>query len=65
MSLLSHLLVLGLLGVDLFFGGSLVEDLGGRWAMLGFEFALILGYVMFVLQFGSFFGRPENRDGSN
>lgn len=50
MSLLAHLAVFGLLIVDLVFGASLVERLGGRSAMIGFEFLLILGYVLFVLQ---------------
>jgi hypothetical protein len=57
-SLIAHVLVLALLGIDLFFGGSLVEEFGGRWAMLGFEFLLILGYAFFVLQFGSIFKDP-------
>jgi hypothetical protein len=50
MSLITHLAVLALLGIDLFFGGELVQRVGGRWAMTGFEFVLILGYVIFVLQ---------------
>jgi hypothetical protein len=65
MSLTSHLLVLALLGIDLFFGGHLAEEIGGRWAMIGFEFLLILGYVAFVLQFGSFFGSRSDSGGSN
>jgi hypothetical protein len=65
MSLSSHLLVLGLLVLDLFLGGELAADVGGRWAMLGFEFMLILGYVMFILQFGSFFQDLGGRDGPN
>ena len=50
MSLISHLLVMGLLIVDLIFGGEVVGRFGGRWATMGFEFVLILGYVLFVLQ---------------
>ena len=50
MSLISHLLVMGLLIVDLIFGGEVVERFGGRWATMGFEFVLILGYALFVLQ---------------
>lgn len=50
MSLISHLIVLGLVGIDLFFGGELVGRFGGRWATIGFEFALILGYLLIVLQ---------------
>jgi hypothetical protein len=50
MSLVTHAAVFALLIVDLFVGGSLVERVGGRWAVTGFEFALILGYVIFVLQ---------------
>jgi hypothetical protein len=60
-SLLSHLLVLGLLVLDLFLGGELAADVGGRWAMLGFEFLLILGYVALVLRFGFSPQEPDNR----
>jgi hypothetical protein len=49
-SLLSHVAVLGVLLLDLALGGAVVERLGGRIAMTGFEFAIILGYVLFVLQ---------------
>ena len=50
MSLVSHVAVLGLLLLDLALGGQLIERFGGRIAMTGFEFAIILGYVLFVLQ---------------
>ena len=50
MSFISHVAVLALLVVDLIFGGGLVARFGGRWATMGFEFVLILGYVLFVLQ---------------
>ena len=50
MSLITHLFVFGLLVVDLIFGGEVVERFGGRWATMGFEFVLILGYALFVLQ---------------
>ena len=50
MSFISHVAVLALLVVDLIFGGGLVARFGGRWATMGFEFVLILGYALFVLQ---------------
>jgi hypothetical protein len=57
MSIFFHAAVLGLLVLDLLFGGQLVGRVGGRWAVVGFEFALILGYVLFVLQL-----QPWRRD---
>jgi hypothetical protein len=50
MSLLMHVAILTLLVLDLFAGGALVERYGGRWATTAFEFTLILGYVLLVLQ---------------
>jgi nitrate/nitrite transporter NarK len=50
MSILTHAGILALLVVDLIFGGSLVDRFGGRWATSAFEFALILGYILLVLQ---------------
>jgi hypothetical protein len=50
MSLVAHLGTLALLIVDLAVGGPVVHHLAGRWALTGFEFALILGYVLLVLQ---------------
>ena len=50
MSIFSHVAVLGLLALDLLFGGQMIERFGGRFAVIGFEFVLILGYTLFVLQ---------------
>ncbi len=49
MSLISHLVVLGLLIIDLAVGGPLIDQLAGRWGLIGFEFLLILGYMLLVL----------------
>lgn len=51
MSLIAHLGTLGLLILDLALGGPLISRLAGRWALVGFEFLLILGYMLLVLQF--------------
>jgi hypothetical protein len=58
MSIFSHVAVLGLLVLDLLFGGQMIERFGGRFAVIGFEFVLILGYTLFVLQL-----LPWRRDG--
>jgi hypothetical protein len=58
MSIFSHVAVLGLLVLDLLFGGQMIERFGGRFAVIGFEFVLILGYALFVLQL-----LPWRRDG--
>ena len=58
MSMIGHVAVLGLLILDLAVGGPVVDKLGGRWGLIGFEFLLILGYVLFVLQL-----LPWRRDG--
>jgi hypothetical protein len=58
MSIFAHATVLGLLVIDLLFGGQVIDHFGGRFAVAGFEFALILGYVLFVLQL-----LPWRRDG--
>ena len=50
MSLVAHLGTLALLIVDLAVGGPVVGRLAGRWGLAGFEFALILGYLLLVLQ---------------
>ncbi len=51
MSLVAHLGTLGLLVLDLALGGPVVQHLIGRWGLIGFEFVLILGYMLLVLQF--------------
>lgn len=58
MSIFSHAAVLVLLVLDLLFGGQMIERFGGRYAVIGFEFVLILGYVLLVLQL-----LPWRRDG--
>ena len=58
MSFATHLAVLGLLIIDLAIGAPLAGQLAGRWAILGSEFFLILGYVLFVLQW-----QPWRRSG--
>jgi hypothetical protein len=50
MSLIAHLGTLALLIVDLAVGGPLISHLAGRWGLIGFEFLLILGYMLLVLQ---------------
>ena len=50
MSLIGHLGALALLVIDLAVGGPVVSRLAGRWALIGFEFVLILGYMLLVLQ---------------
>jgi len=50
MSLAMHVAVLGLLLIDLALGGQVVRHFLGRYPTIGFEFAIILGYVLFVLQ---------------
>ena len=50
MSLIAHLGTLALLVLDLAVGGPLISRFAGRWALIGFEFVLILGYMLLVLQ---------------
>jgi hypothetical protein len=50
MSLVTHVAVLGVVVLDLIFGASLVQHFAGSWAAVGFEFIIILGYVLLVLQ---------------
>ncbi len=50
MSLISHLAVLGLVVIDLVVGSPVVGHLAGRWAAIGFEFAILVGYVLLILQ---------------
>ena len=49
MTLFAHLGVLGLVLLDLLLGSPVVSRFGGRWAAVGFEFAVILGYIVLVL----------------
>ena len=62
MSLFTHIAVLVILVVDLIFGAWMVERIGGRYAMLGFEFLLILGYILLVLRMGVLGQRPKSDD---
>ncbi|MEZ4554268.1 MAG: hypothetical protein R3B59_10225 [Dehalococcoidia bacterium] len=52
-----HLLVLTALVVNLWLGGNLIEQWAGHAVRSGFEGALILGYLAWVLRFGGFRGR--------
>ncbi len=63
MSLSMHLAVFGLLVVDLLVGGWAVGRLGGHYATTAFEFVVILGYIVFVLQFAVPWGQKERDDG--
>jgi len=49
MTLFAHLAVLGLVVLDLVVGAPVASRLGGRWAAVGFEFAIVLGYILLVL----------------
>lgn len=49
MSLVAHLAVLGLVLLDLMLGSPAVGRFAGRWAAIGFEFAVVLGYLLLVL----------------
>ncbi len=62
MSFVTHLAVLCVLVVDLIFGAPMMERVGGRFAMLGFEFLLILGYILLVLQLGILGQQPKSDD---
>ncbi len=63
MSLTMHLAVFVLVVVDLLVGGWAVGRLGGRYATTAFEFITILGYIIFVLQWGVPWGQGERDDG--
>ncbi len=60
MSFGTHLAVLGLLIIDLALGAPLAGHFAGGWAIAASEFALILGYVLLVLQW-----LPWRRPGSD
>ena len=62
MSLIAHLAVLALLILDLLIGAPVVAGFGGRFAAMAFEFGIILGYVLFVLQWAVPWGRREGED---
>ncbi len=62
MSLTMHLVALALLILDLSVGGWAIGRLGGRFAAYGFEFVMILGYIVFILQFGVPWGDRNRED---
>jgi hypothetical protein len=57
-----HLLVLGALAVNLWIGGDLVEAWVGQYARVGFELALIFGYLLLVLRIPFGLGRRRPQD---
>ena len=63
MSLTMHLAVFVLVVVDLLVGGWAVGKIGGSYATTAFEFITILGYIIFVLQWGVPWGQRERDDG--
>ena len=65
MSLYSHLAVLAALIIDLTLGAALVDNLLGHYPAVGFEFLIILGYILFVLQWGLPWERRERGDSSD
>ncbi len=62
MSLTMHLAVLGVLILDLALGGWLIGRVAGRLATTAFEFAMIFGYIVFVLQWGVPWGNRDKED---
>ena len=62
MSLTTHVAVLAVVIIDLIFGAAAVGRLGGPYAATAFEFIIILGYVLFVLQWGVPWGKREEDD---
>ncbi len=61
MSLAAHAGILLLVIVDLAFGGPLVHNWLGRPGLLAFEFALLLGYALFVLGLNPFRRNPPEK----
>ena len=62
MSLTMHLAVFVLVVVNLLVGGSAAGRLGGSYATMAFEFITILGYIIFILQWGVPWGQREGDD---
>ncbi len=62
MSLTMHLVALSLLILDLSVGGWAIGRLGGHFATSGFEFVMIFGYIIFILQFGVPWGERDRED---
>ena len=68
MSLTMHFVALTLLVLDLAVGGWAIGRLGGHFAAYGFEFVMIFGYIIFILQWGVPWGernREDNQSESN
>ena len=63
MSLTMHIVVFCLVVVNLLVGGWAAGRIGGHYATLAFEFFTILGYIIFVLQWGVPWGQGERDDG--
>ena len=63
MSLTMHLVVFVLVIVDLLVGGWAAGRLVCSYATTAFEFITILGYIIFVLQWGVPWGQGERDDG--
>lgn len=62
MSLTTHLAVLAIVIIDLIFGAAFVGRFGGGYAATAFEFIIILGYIIFVLQWSVPWGKREEDD---
>ena len=62
MSLFTHLAILAILVVDLVLGATVIERFLGRGPAIGFEFVIILGYLLFILQWGPPWGRRKGGD---
>ena len=52
-----------MLVLDLVLGGQAVRAFGGRYAATAFEFVIILGYVIFFLQWGVPWGQRDEDSG--
>lgn len=50
--MLRHLAILAVLGLDLWLGGAMVDDMFGSIANRAFEVVLLAGYLLFVLGIG-------------
>jgi len=61
MSIAMHVVVLTLLLVDLSLGGQIISRNIGRFPTIAFEFTIILGYVLCVLQWFPW-RRPDERN---
>ena len=62
MPLAMHIVILGLVVLDLIVGATIAQRFVGRWAATGFECVLILGYIVVVRQWGVPWGRREGDD---